>query len=90
MHIITVKGMNQEGAYAVVNDYGEKVVFMFEEKDDAYRYAEQLEAQGDPEMVVISIKDHVAIAACERTGTRYTIIAKEDLVIPPLPKDDRV
>ena len=90
MHIITVKGMSQEGAYAVVNEYGEKVVFMFEEQDDAYRYAEQLEAQGDPEMVVISIKDHVAIAACERTGTRYTIIAKEDLVIPPPPKDDRV
>ena len=90
MHIITVKGMSQDGAYAVVNEYGEKVVFMFEEKDDAYRYAEQLEAQGDPEMVVISIKDHVAIAACERTGTRYTIIGKEDLVIPPLPKNDRV
>ena len=89
MHIITVKGMSQEGAYAVVNEYGEKVVFMFEEKDDAYRYAEQLEAQGDPQMVVISIKDHVAIAACERTGTRYTIIGKEDLVIPP-PKNDRI
>lgn len=81
--------MNQEGAYAVVNEYGEKVVFMFEEKDDAYRYAEQLEAQGDPAMNVISIKDHVAIAACERSGTRYTIIGKEDLVIPP-PKNDRI
>jgi len=89
MHIITVKGMNQEGAYAVVNEYGEKVVFMFEEKDDAYRYAEQLEAQGDPEMNVISLKDHVAIAACERSGTRYTIIGKNDLVIPP-PKNDRI
>ena len=55
MHIITVKGMSQEGAYAVVNEYGEKVVFMFEEKDDAYRYAEQLEAQGDPPMVVIHV-----------------------------------
>ena len=80
--------MNQEGAYAVVNEYGEKVVFMFEEKDDAYRYAEQLEAQGDPPMNVIMIKDSVAIAACERTGTRYTIIGKEDLVIPPPPTDD--
>ena len=88
MHIITVKGMSQEGAYAVVNEYGEKVVFMFEEKDDAYRYAEQLEAQGDPPMNVISIKDNVAICACERTGTRYTIIRKDDLVIPPPPKDD--
>ena len=89
MHIITVKGMSQEGAYAVVNEYGEKVVFMFEEKDDADRYKEQLEAQGDPPMVVISIKDNVAIGACERTGTRYTIISKDDLVIPP-PKNDRV
>ena len=35
--------MSQEGAYAVVNEYGEKVVFMFEEKDDADRYKEQLE-----------------------------------------------
>ena len=82
--------MSQEGAYAVINEYGEKVVFMFEEQDDAYRYAEQLEAQGDPEMVVVSIKDHVAIAACERTGTRYTVIGKDDLVIPPPPKNDRV
>jgi len=88
MHIITVKGMSQEGAYALINEYGEKVVLMFEEKDDAYRYAEQLEAQGDPPMNVIMIKDSVAIAACERTGTRYTIIGKEDLVIPPPPKDD--
>ena len=89
MHIITVKGMSQEGAYAVVNEYGEKVVFMFEEKDDADRYKEQLEAQGDPEMTVITIKDNVAISACERTGTRYTIISKVDLVIPP-PKNDRI
>ena len=90
MHIITIKGMSQEGAYAVMNEFGEKVVFMFEEQDDAYRYAEQLEAQGDPKMVVIHVKDNVAIAACERTGTRYTVIGKEDLVIPPPPKDDRV
>ena len=87
MHIITVKGLSQEGAYAVINEYGEKVVFMFEEKDDAERYAMQLMEQGDPDMVVISIKDHVAFAACERTGTRYTVIGKDDLVIPP-PKDD--
>jgi len=81
--------MSQEGAYAVVNEYGEKVVFMFVEKDDADRYKEQLEAQGDPEMTVITIKDNVAISACERTGTRYTIISKDDLVIPP-PKNDRI
>ena len=71
MHIITVKGMSQEGAY------------------DAERYATQLEAQGDPPMHVVTLKDSVAFAACERSGTRYTVISKEDLVIPP-PKDDRI
>ena len=79
--------MSQEGAYAVVNEYGEKVVFMFEEKEDAERYVDHLEAQGDPPMNVITIKDSVAFAACERSGTRYTVISKEDLVIPPV-KDD--
>ena len=88
MHIITVKGMKDEGAYAVLNEYGEKVVFMFEQKDDASRYAMMLEEQGDPQMDVISIADRVAIGACERTGTRYTIISKDDIVIPPAPKDD--
>ena len=43
MHIITVKGMKDEGAYAVLNEYGEKIVFMFEQKDDASRYAMMLE-----------------------------------------------
>ena len=88
MHIITVKNMKDDGAYAVLNEYGEKVVFLFQEKDDARRYAMMLETQGDPEMEVISVADKVAIGACERTGTRYTIISKEDIVIPPRPKDD--
>tara|TARA_Y100001963_G_scaffold148807_1_gene227308 strand:- start:1818 stop:2081 length:264 start_codon:yes stop_codon:yes gene_type:complete len=85
MHIITVKGMKDEGAYAVLNEYGEKVVFLFQEKDDASRYAMMLEIQGDPEMEVITVNDKVAIGACERTGTRYTVISKDDIVIPPKP-----
>jgi len=88
MHVITVKGMKDDGAYAVINPYGEKVVFMFKEKDDATRYAMLLEEQGDPEMEVIPIPDHVAIGACEKSGTKYTVISKDDIVIPPIPKDD--
>ena len=85
MHIITVKHLKDEGAYAVLNEYGEKIVFLFQEKDDASRYAMLLESQGDPEMEVISVADKVAIGACERTGTRNTIIGREDIVIPPKP-----
>ena len=88
MHIITVKGMKDEGAYAVLNPYGEKVVFLFQEKSDAERYALMLEDQGDPEMDVIEVKDNVAIGACEKSGTKYTVISKDDIVIPPIPTDD--
>jgi len=88
MHVITIKGMKDEGAYAVLNPYGEKVVFMFKEKDDASRYAMLLMEQGDPEMEVVPIPDHVAIGACERTGTKYTVISSDDIVIPPPPDND--
>ena len=90
MHIITVKGMKDEGAYAVRNEYGEKVVFMFQEKDDASRYALMLEDQGDPQMDVIEVKDNVAIGACERTGTKYTVISSDDIVIPPPPDNEKL
>ena len=70
IHIITIRGMRDDGAYAVLNEYGEKVVFLFEQKDDAVRYAMMLEAQGDPPMAVVDVKDRVAIGACERTGTK--------------------
>jgi len=87
MHIITVKGMKDEGAYAVLNPYGEKVVFLFQDRDDAQRYALMLEDNGDPEMDVIEVRDNVAIGACERTGTRYTVISPDDIVVPPPPSD---
>ena len=90
MHIITIKGMRDDGAYAVLNEFGEKIVFMFENPDDANRYAMQLEEQGDPPMEVVEVKDRVAIGACERTGTKYTIIRTDDIVIPPKPKDDKL
>ena len=82
--------MRDDGAYAVLNEYGEKVVFLFEQKDDAVRYAMMLEGQGDPPMEVVDVKDRVAIGACERTGTKYTIIRSDDIVIPPNPKDDKL
>ena len=34
MHIITVKGMKDEGAYAVLNPLGEKVVFLYKAQQE--------------------------------------------------------
>ena len=42
MYIITVSGKEKEGAYSVVDDDGEQVLYIFCEEDDAERYALQL------------------------------------------------
>ena len=38
MFILTVKGYEEDGAFAVHGDDGEKVLLMFEEEEDADRY----------------------------------------------------
>ena len=39
MYLLTVKNNKDEGAYAVQDSYGHKVLFLFEEEDDAERYS---------------------------------------------------
>ena len=82
MYLLTLKTRKEDGAYAVQDRHGDKVLFLFEEEDDAERYAIMLEDQGEAPMNVLHVADRVAIAACEKTGTRYTVIGKDDFVIP--------
>ena len=42
MFLLTLRDNKDEGAYAVQNRYGEKVLFLFEDEDDAERYAMHL------------------------------------------------
>ena len=83
MHIITPKHSKDEGAYAVVNEYGEKVVFFFVEKDDADRYAMMLEDEGYPDMNVVEVDEELMIKTCHIHGHEYAVITKNDIVIPP-------
>ena len=39
MFLLTLKDKKDDGAYAVADDFGEKVLFLFEQEDDAVRYA---------------------------------------------------
>jgi len=39
MFLLTLKDQKEDGAYAVQDEYGNKVLFLFEEEDDATRYA---------------------------------------------------
>lgn len=83
MHIITIRGRESEGAYSVLNEEGEHLLYLFQDEDDAVRYAMMLEEDGYPEMHVIEIEDEVMIKACQIHDYEYVIITPDDIVIPP-------
>jgi hypothetical protein len=88
MFILTIKGLEDEGAYAVEREDGEKVLLLFEESDDAVRYALMLEDDDEnPEMDVIEVDDRIAIKTCEMYNYEYNIITQDDIVIPPRKSD---
>ena len=81
---LSVKGFEEDGAFSIENDDGDKVLLMFEEEDDADRYAELISIEDDyPEMSVIEIDDFVAMRACEMHDYMYNIIRPDDIVVPP-------
>jgi hypothetical protein len=83
MYILTLKDDDTEGAYAVENKHGEKVLYMFEEEDDAVRYCNMLEELDYPELEVTEINQQVALMACDNLNYQYVIITPNDIVIPP-------
>lgn len=83
MFILTLKDRTEEGAYAVQNQYGHKVLFFFEEEDDASRYALMLEDQEDIAMDVVEVDDELVINSCKMNNYKYVIITPDDVVVPP-------
>ncbi len=89
MYLLTINEKQDNGAYAVLNRYGEKVLFMFEEEDDAERYAMMISNDEDnANLNVIEIDDALAITTCKRYNYKYAVITPNDIVIPP--KNDNV
>ena len=88
MYLLTLDKRQENGAYAVLNRYGEKVLFMFEEEDDAERYRLMLESDEDKKMDVIEIDDALAISTCKMYNYKYAVITPNDIVIPP--KNDNI
>jgi hypothetical protein len=83
MYILTLKDEDDEGAYAVENKHGEKVLYLFEEEDDAIRYCSMLEELDYPELEITEINPQVALMACDNLNYQYAIITPNDIVIPP-------
>ena len=75
---------DEDGAYAVANDYGEKTLYFFQDEEDAERFVGLLEAdEEDLEMEVVEIDPELAIKACHQYNYKYAIITPDDFVIPP-------
>ena len=85
MYLLTLNSRKDDGAYAIQDSDGDKVLFLFEEEDDAVRYAMMLEdnLEQEKDMQVIEVEDDLAIKTCSMYNYKYAVITPDDLVIPP-------
>jgi hypothetical protein len=87
MYILTLEGREEQGAYSVTNQMGQQILYLFEEEDDAVRFAMMLEEDDYPPLVVVEIEDDLIIKTCEVNRYDYAIITANDIVIPPEKND---
>ena len=89
MFLLTVKDKKEDGAYAVQDQYGQKVLFLFEDEDDAERYAMMLENEEEETLMdVVEVDDELAIKTCKHYNYKYAVITPDDIVIPPKLNDN--
>ena len=87
MYHITLDEKEDAGAYAAVDEFGNHVLYIFEDKDDAVRFAMLLEEEDYPKMDVVEVEEKVVIKACEMRDYEYRIFTPNDIVIPPQQED---
>jgi len=87
MYLITLYGKEDEGAYAAVDEFGNHVLYIFEDRDDAVRFAMLLEEENYPKMDVVEVEKKVVMKACEMRDYEYRIFTPNDIVIPPQQED---
>jgi hypothetical protein len=90
MFLIAMNGLEEKGAFSVINEKGEKVIYLFQEEDDVSRFAMQLENSGYPNPKIVEYEDKQLIITCELTNTKYTIIRPNDIVVPPVIDNDNL
>ena len=88
MFLLSIKDQRDKGAYAVRDSGGDKVLFLFEDEDDAERYAMMLADNDEPEMDVVEVDGKVAIKTCKMYNYKYAVITPNDIVIPPRVNDN--
>ena len=85
MFLLTLKERKDDGAYAVQDSSGEKVLFLWQKEEDAERYSMQLMDNGNYEkpMDVVEVEEDLAIKTCVVYNYKYAVITPDDIVIPP-------
>ena len=72
------------GVYAVSNAMNQKTVHIFEEEDDAVRYVEMLKADDyEDELEIMKIDATIVAMNCDKYGHHYSVVKKDDLIVPP-------
>ncbi|QQE64332.1 hypothetical protein GFS31_10120 [Leptolyngbya sp. BL0902] len=74
---------DNEGIHTLRVDDTEDIVLMFENKDDATRFAVMLEAQDFPEATVEAMEQEDIEAFCDSAGYGCKIVPEGSLAIPP-------
>ena len=73
---------NDEGIYTIQEGDRQKIL-MFQQKDDAERFAMQLEAQDFPAPTAEAIDSEEIKLFCDKAGYDWQIVEPEQLVVPP-------
>ena len=72
------------GIYAVRTKDDVNTVTVFEDEDDAVRYIELLNADDyEDELETLEIDIDIVVSNCNTYGYGYSIISKDDLIVPP-------
>jgi|TARA_B100000073_G_C23495873_1_gene477700 hypothetical protein len=72
------------GIYAVNTKDFSKSVTVFEDRDDAVRYITLLEADDyEDKLEIMEVEKDVIAVNCNTYGYNYSIIKKDDLIVPP-------
>ena len=72
------------GIYAVNSKDMTKIVTVFEDRDDAERYIQLLNADDyEDELEVMEVEKDIIAINCNTYGYSYSIIQKDDLIVPP-------
>lgn len=83
MFVIALASKNEKGAFSVINEFGEKVILFFEDRDDAERYILMLNDMGIDELNIVEHEEDMLIKTCKLVGFKYSKISKNDFVVPP-------